>query len=242
MWTAADPFKPQLLYCNMTEGSPLSWWVGEPGVGQMHTHWGGAPPGSQQCACSLQDNCVDSRCHCNCGADSNEWTHDLGLLTLRETLLIRSLVLGDIQRPGSESTYKTTSSSGVFLENLGIEDFIRIELNCEQNLSEVSASFKSETSVTCAFKEQMVNELNRSSSGTTPSPFSIYSDITLKAENVSLSFRTSQSLALLLYVSSYHREYFAVLLSEPGPGERVVRIFILSCSKGVVQKVHWEVG
>lgn len=27
--------------------------------------------------------------------------------------------------------FKTTSSSGVFLENLGIKDFIRIELSCE---------------------------------------------------------------------------------------------------------------
>lgn len=84
--------------------------------------------------------------------------------------------------------------------------------------TEVSASFKSETSVTYAFKEQMVNKLNRSSSSSSSSSFpsSIYSDITLKAENVSLSFRTSQSPALLLYVSSYHREYFAVLLSKPG--------------------------
>uniref|UniRef100_A0A3Q4H022 Contactin associated protein like 3 n=1 Tax=Neolamprologus brichardi TaxID=32507 RepID=A0A3Q4H022_NEOBR len=389
-----------------SEGSPLSWWVGGPGVGQMHTHWGGAPPGSQQCACSLQNNCVDSRYHCNCDADSNEWTNDSGLLTHKETLPVRSLVLGDIQRPGSESTYKvgplrchgdknvwnaaffdketsylhfptlhgelsadisflfkTTSSSGVFLENLGIKDFIRIELNssnevlfsfdvgngplevsvkagsplndnrwhriqAERNVKEaslrldelpavtqeapadghihlqlnsqlfiggtasrqkgfrgcirslqlngvtldleerakitpgvqagcpghcssygslcqnqgrcverptsfscdcsssaytgpfcnkeVSASFKSETSVTYVFKEQMVNELNRSSSGSSSFPSSIYSDITLKAENVSLSFRTSQSPALLLYVSSYHREYFAVLLSKPG--------------------------
>ncbi|CAI5654794.1 unnamed protein product [Oreochromis niloticus] len=387
------------------EGSPLSWWVGGPGVGQMHTHWGGAPPGSQQCACSLQDNCVDSRYHCNCDADSNEWTNDSGLLTHKETLPVRSLVLGDIQRHGSESTYKvgplrchgdknvwnaaffdketsylhfptlhgelsadisflfkTTSSSGVFLENLGIKDFIRIELNssnevlfsfdvgngplevsvkagsplndnrwhriqAERNVKEaslrldelpavtqeapadghihlqlnsqlfiggtasrqkgfrgcirslqlngvtldleerakitpgvqagcpghcssygslcqnqgrcverptsfscdcsssaytgpfcnkeVSASFKSETSVTYAFKEQMVNELNRSSSASSSFPSSIYSDITLKAENLSLSFRTSQSPALLLYVSSYHREYFAVLLSKP---------------------------
>lgn len=27
--------------------------------------------------------------------------------------------------------FKTTSSSGVFLENLGIKDFIRIELRCK---------------------------------------------------------------------------------------------------------------
>uniref|UniRef100_A0A668T6J8 Contactin associated protein like 3 n=1 Tax=Oreochromis aureus TaxID=47969 RepID=A0A668T6J8_OREAU len=401
------------------EGSPLSWWVGGPGVGQMHTHWGGAPPGSQQCACSLQDNCVDSRYHCNCDADSNEWTNDSGLLTHKETLPVRSLVLGDIRRHGSESTYKvgplrchgdknvwnaaffdketsylhfptlhgelsadisflfkTTSSSGVFLENLGIKDFIRIELNssnevlfsfdvgngplevsvkagsplndnrwhriqAERNVKEaslrldelpavtqeapadghihlqlnsqlfiggtasrqkgfrgcirslqlngvtldleerakitpgvqagcpghcssygslcqnqgrcverptsfscdcsssaytgpfcnkeVSASFKSETSVTYAFKEQMVNELNRSSSASSSFPSSIYSDITLKAENVSLSFRTSQSPALLLYVSSYHREYFAVLL-----------ILTNYLSVGVYLKAHFE--
>uniref|UniRef100_A0A669B6Z9 Contactin-associated protein-like 4 n=1 Tax=Oreochromis niloticus TaxID=8128 RepID=A0A669B6Z9_ORENI len=404
------------------EGSPLSWWVGGPGVGQMHTHWGGAPPGSQQCACSLQDNCVDSRYHCNCDADSNEWTNDSGLLTHKETLPVRSLVLGDIQRHGSESTYKvgplrchgdknvwnaaffdketsylhfptlhgelsadisflfkTTSSSGVFLENLGIKDFIRIELNssnevlfsfdvgngplevsvkagsplndnrwhriqAERNVKEaslrldelpavtqeapadghihlqlnsqlfiggtasrqkgfrgcirslqlngvtldleerakitpgvqagcpghcssygslcqnqgrcverptsfscdcsssaytgpfcnkeVSASFKSETSVTYAFKEQMVNELNRSSSASSSFPSSIYSDITLKAENVSLSFRTSQSPALLLYVSSYHREYFAVLLSKP--------VLTNYSSVGVYLKAHFE--
>nr|XP_019966703.1 PREDICTED: contactin-associated protein-like 5 [Paralichthys olivaceus] len=45
-----------------------------------------------------------------------------------------------------------------------------------------------------------------------PSP--IYSDVTLRAENISLSFRTSQSPTLLLYVSSSHREYLALLLDK----------------------------
>lgn len=133
-------------------------------------------------------------------------TSDSGLLTHMKTLPVRSLVLGDVRKPGSESAYrlghlrchgdskscvilfkqpvkkyhiylpfdgyfscciliaesiwnaaffdketsylhfptfhgelsadisflfKTTSSSGVFLENLGIKDFIRIELSCE---------------------------------------------------------------------------------------------------------------
>uniref|UniRef100_A0A3Q0S8Y9 Contactin associated protein like 3 n=1 Tax=Amphilophus citrinellus TaxID=61819 RepID=A0A3Q0S8Y9_AMPCI len=86
----------------------------------------------------------------------------------------------------------------------------------------VSVSFKSETSVSYAFKEQMANELNRSSSAF---PSSIYSDMTLKAENVSLSFRTSQSPALLLYISSFHREYLAVLLSKPGEHSDPLCIF-----------------
>ncbi|KAF7659846.1 hypothetical protein LDENG_00291450 [Lucifuga dentata] len=384
---------------NMPEGSLLSWWVGGPGPGQVQTHWSGARSSSQQCACSLQENCVDPKQHCNCDTDHFEWANDSGLLTHKETLPVRSLVLGDVQRPGSESAYrvgplrchgdknlwnaaffdkersylhfptfrgelsaditflfKTTSSSGVFLENLGIKDFIRIELSsstevlfsfdvgngplevrvesgvplndnrwhhvrAERNIKEaslrlddlpaatqeapadghshlqlnsqlfiggtasrqkgfrgcirslqlngvtldleerakitpgvqpgcpghcssygslcknqgrcverassfscdcsssaftgafcdreVSASIKSETSLSYTFKEPM---LNRSSSTLHSS---IYSDtMTPRAENISLSFRTSQSPALLLFVSSYYREYLAVLLNK----------------------------
>ncbi|KAM7400104.1 hypothetical protein PAMA_004687 [Pampus argenteus] len=389
--------KSRLL--NTPEGSPFSWWLGGPGPGRLQTYWGGAHPGSQQCACGLQGDCVDPQHYCNCDADRMEWTEDSGLLTHKESLPIRSLVLGDIQRPGSEAAYrvgplrchgdksfwnaaffdketsylhfptfhgelsadisflfKTTASSGVFLENLGIRDFIRIELSsstqvvfsfdvgngplevrvessvplndnrwhrvraernvkeaslrldelpaatqeapadghfhlqlnsqlfiggtasrqkgfrgcirslqlngvtldleerakitpgvrpgcpghcssygslcqnrgrcverasgfhCDCGLSaftgvfchtEVSASFKSETSVSYTFKEPY--ELGRNSSAL---PSSIYSDMTLRGENISLSFRTNQSPALLLYVSSYYREYLALLINK----------------------------
>lgn len=57
----------------LTDGPPLSWWVGGPGVGQVQTHWGGALQGSKQCACGLQQNCVDPKHHCNCDADHTEW-------------------------------------------------------------------------------------------------------------------------------------------------------------------------
>ena len=50
-------------------------------------------------------------------------------------------------------------------------------------------------------------------------PSSIYSDVTLRGENVSLSFRTNQSPALLLYVSSYYREYLALLINKHGEEE-----------------------
>uniref|UniRef100_A0A673BZ92 Contactin associated protein like 3 n=1 Tax=Sphaeramia orbicularis TaxID=375764 RepID=A0A673BZ92_9TELE len=390
-------------FLNTPEGSPLSWWVGGPGVGQVQNYWGGAQPGSQQCACGFQEKCVDPKHHCNCDADRAEWTNDSGLLTQKETLPVRSLVLGDVHRPGSESAYrvgplrchgdknvwnaaffeketsylhfptfhgelsadisflfKTTSSSGVFLENLGIKDFIRIELSsstevlfsfdvgngplevrvqtgaplndnrwhrvrAERNIKEaslrldelpaatqeapanghihlqlnsqlfiggtasrqkgfqgcirslqlngvtldleerakitpgvqpgcpghcssygslcqnhghcverassffcdcrpsaytgafcdreVSASFKSGTSVHYTFKESMLNELNGSSS--TRSSY-LNPDMTLNAENISLSFRTTQSPALLLYISSFYREYLALLLNKHG--------------------------
>uniref|UniRef100_A0A3P9J9N2 Contactin associated protein like 3 n=1 Tax=Oryzias latipes TaxID=8090 RepID=A0A3P9J9N2_ORYLA len=165
--------KSRLL--NTQEGSPFSWWLGGPSPGRVQTYWGGAHPGSQQCACGLQGNCVDLQHYCNCDADRSEWTEDSGLVTHKGNLPVRSLVLGDVQRPGSEAAYrvgplrcrgdknfwnaaffdketsylhfptfhgelsadisflfKTTASSGVFLENLGIKDFIRIELISSQ--------------------------------------------------------------------------------------------------------------
>ncbi|XP_047225035.1 contactin-associated protein-like 4 isoform X2 [Girardinichthys multiradiatus] len=389
--------KSRLL--NTPEGSPFSWWLGGRTPGRVQTYWGGAHPGSQQCACGLQGDCVDPQHYCNCDADSLEWTEDSGLVTHKENLPVRSLVVGDIQRPESEAVYrvgplrcfgdknfwnaaffdketsylhfptfhgelsadisflfKTTVSSGVFLENLGIKDFIRIELStstrvvfsfdvgngplevqvestvplndnrwhriqaernikeaslqldnlpvaaqeapadghvhlqlnsqlfiggtasrqrgfrgcirslqlngitldleerakitpgvrpgcpghcssygslcrnqgccvertrgfhCDCSLSaytgvfchtELSASFKSGTSVRYTFKEPY--ELTRNSSAL---PSSIYTDTTLRGENVSLNFRTAQSPALLLYVSSYYREYMAVLINK----------------------------
>ncbi|XP_072245116.1 contactin-associated protein-like 4 [Leuresthes tenuis] len=384
---------------NTLDGAPFSWWVGGPGPGQVQTYWGGALPGSQQCSCGLQDSCLDSNYYCNCDADYDKWTDDSGLLTHKETLPVRSLVLGDIQRPGSEAAYqvgpfrcrgdnnfwkaaffdketsylhfptfhgelnadiyflfKTTFSSGVFLENLGIKDFIRIELSsstevvfsfdvgngplkvrvgtnvplndnrwhsvkAERNVKEaslrvdnfpaatqqapadghihlqlnsqlfiggtasrqkgflgcirslqlngvtldleerakitpgvrpgcpghcssysmlcqnqgrcvekpqgiscdcshsaytgafchkeVSARFKSTTSITYILKEPYELSNNRSAL-----PSSIYSDITLRGENISLSFRTSQSPALLLYISSFYHEYLILLVNN----------------------------
>uniref|UniRef100_A0A3Q2NR86 Contactin-associated protein-like 4 n=1 Tax=Fundulus heteroclitus TaxID=8078 RepID=A0A3Q2NR86_FUNHE len=304
---------------NTLDGAPLSWWVGGPASGHIQNHWGGASPGSRQCACGLQDNCLDSSFSCNCDADYDLWTDDSGLLTHKETLPVRSLVLGDIHRPGSEAAYRvgplrcygdknfwnaaffdketsylhfptfngelnadisflfrTTSSSGLFLENLGIKDFIRIELSsstevvfsfdvgngplevkvktalplndnrwhrvqAERNVKEaslrvddfpatvraapsdgfihlqlnsqlfieVSGSFKSTTSITYIVKEPYEPSRN---SGSLHS--SIYSDITLRGEDISLSFRTSQSPALLLYVSSFYREYLILLINK----------------------------
>ncbi|CAJ1061130.1 contactin-associated protein-like 4 [Xyrichtys novacula] len=389
--------KSRLL--NTPEGSPFSWWLGGPDPGRVQTYWGGALPGSRQCACGLQDNCLDSNHYCNCDADVDHWANDSGLLTHMETLPVRTLVLGDIHRPGSEAAYrvgplrchgdknfwnaaffdketsylhfptfhgelnadisflfKTTSSSGVFLENLGIKDFIRIELRAssevvfsfdvgngplevrvetsvplndnrwhsvraERNVKEaslrvdefpaatqeapadghihlqlnsqlfiggtasrqkgflgcirslqlngatldleerakitpgvrpgcpghcssygslcqnhgrcverdngfscdcgpsaytgsfcheeVSASFKSTTSI--AYNLQELYEPSRNSS-TVPS--SIYSDMTLRGENISMSFRTNQSPALLLYINSFYREYLALLINK----------------------------
>uniref|UniRef100_A0A8C7S7N3 Contactin associated protein like 3 n=1 Tax=Oncorhynchus mykiss TaxID=8022 RepID=A0A8C7S7N3_ONCMY len=400
--------KSRLL--NTPDGSPFTWWVGR--TDEPQTYWGGAVPGSQQCGCGLQGNCIDSDHYCNCDADRKEWAADSGLLIHKENLPVRWVVVGDIQRPESEAAYrvsplrchgdknfwnaaffnketsylhfptfhgelsadisflfKTTASSGVFLENLGIKDFIRVELSspmevvfsfdvgngpfevrvetggmalnddrwhrvraernvkeaslcvdsfpgttqkapadghihlqlnsqlfvggtasrmkgflgcirslqlngrtldleerakitpgvspgcpghcssyghlcqnqarcveryngfsCDCGLSayagpfcqrEVSAYFKPGTSVQYTFKEPY--ELTRNTSTQSQSS-SIYSDLTLRGENVSFSFRTTQSPALLLYICSYYREYLAVLLNRNGKKQRDEKI------------------
>lgn len=58
---------------SVTDSTPFSWWVGGPNGAQVQTYWGGAPQGSRQCSCGLQQNCVDPKHQCNCDADRNEW-------------------------------------------------------------------------------------------------------------------------------------------------------------------------
>ena len=60
-----------VLVCVCPDGATFSGWVGQSGDPQ--TYWGGAGPGSQQCACGMQENCVDPNHYCNCDADRKEW-------------------------------------------------------------------------------------------------------------------------------------------------------------------------
>nr|XP_057928815.1 contactin-associated protein-like 4 isoform X2 [Doryrhamphus excisus] len=383
---------------NKPDSAPLSWWLGGQDLEQVQTHWDGALPGNGLCSCSPHNNCLNLQC--NCDADNEQWTKESGLLTLKETLPLQSLVLSGSE-PGSEAAYKvgplrchgdksfwnaalfdketsylhfptfhgelnadifflfkTSSSSGVFLENLGIKDFIRIELSspsevlfsfdvgngplevrvktsvplnnnrwhsvrAERNVKEaslhvddfpaatqeapsdgqihlqlnsqlfiggtasrqkgflgcirslqlngvtldleeraritpgvqpgcpghcssyeflcqnqgrcverrsgfscdcsqssytgafcheeISATFKSTTSIRYTLKEPYELSPNNSTLAS-----SIISDMTLRGENVTLKFRTTQTPALLLYVDSLYREYFALLINKHG--------------------------
>ncbi|XP_016118206.1 contactin-associated protein-like 5, partial [Sinocyclocheilus grahami] len=112
------------------------------------------------------------------------------------------------------------SSYGGLCQNHGscVEDHSGFTCDCSLSPftgtfchKDVSAFFKPGTSVTYTFKEPY--KLNRNVSAQSSS---IYSDLTLRGENVSLSFRTSQAPALLLYISSYYREFLAVLLDRNG--------------------------
>ncbi|XP_037654242.1 contactin-associated protein-like 3 [Choloepus didactylus] len=171
----SGPLGPFLVYCNMTDGTPLSWWLGR--TNETHTYWGGSLPDAQKCTCGLEGTCTESQYYCNCDADRSEWTSNTGALSPKEHLP----VTGDVGRPDSETAYtlgpllcqgdksfwnaasfntetsylhfptfhgeftadvgfffKTTASSGVFVENLGITDFFRIELRAP---AEVTFSF-----------------------------------------------------------------------------------------------------
>lgn len=89
--------------------------------------------------------------------------------------------------------------------------------------AEVSASFRSETSLRYSFREKLLND----------QPSSKHSDWTLRAENISLSFRTSQSPALLLYADSYDQEYLALLLSKHGERSALGEVCLFSrCFRG----------
>ncbi|KAM9305901.1 contactin-associated protein-like 5 [Gastrophryne carolinensis] len=152
---------------NSPSGSPYTWWIGR--GEERHAYWGGSLPG--QCACALEESCIDIRHYCNCDADRHDWTNDTGFLTFKEHLPVSQIVMTDVNRSGSEMAwkigplrcygdrsfwnsasftsmesymyfptshqefstdltllFKTSSSSGILVESLGVKDFMRIEL------------------------------------------------------------------------------------------------------------------
>ncbi|NP_001309108.1 contactin-associated protein-like 4 isoform 4 [Homo sapiens] len=174
--------------------------------------------------------------------------------------------------------FKTTASSGVFLENLGIADFIRIELRSptvvtfsfdvgngpfeisvqspthfndnqwhhvrvERNMKEaslqvdqltpktqpapadghvllqlnsqlfveISAYFGSGSSVIYNFQENYLLSKNSSSHAA-----SFHGDMKLSREMIKFSFRTTRTPSLLLFVSSFYKEYLSVIIAKNG--------------------------
>ncbi|XP_010635991.1 contactin-associated protein-like 5 isoform X1 [Fukomys damarensis] len=155
---------------NTPDGAPFTWWIGR--SNEKHLYWGGSLPGVRQCACGLEESCLDIRHFCNCDADKDEWTNDTGFLSFKDHLPVTQIVITDTNRSNSEAAwrigplrcygdrhfwnavsfytevsylhfptfhaefsadisffFKTTALSGVFLENLGIKDFIRLEIS-----------------------------------------------------------------------------------------------------------------
>ena len=78
-------------------------------------------------------------------------------------------------------------------------------------ISEISAYFGTGTSVIYSFQEYYTFDKNSSSHAS-----SFYADMTLNREVITFAFRTTRTPSLLLYVSSFYKEYLSVILSRNG--------------------------
>uniref|UniRef100_A0A8C0ULA0 Contactin-associated protein-like 4 n=2 Tax=Cyanistes caeruleus TaxID=156563 RepID=A0A8C0ULA0_CYACU len=76
---------------------------------------------------------------------------------------------------------------------------------------EISAYFWTGTSVTYNFQEYYTLAKNSSSHAS-----SFYADMTLTREEITFAFRTTRTPSLLLYVSSFYKEYLSVILTRNG--------------------------
>ncbi|NP_001389146.1 contactin associated protein family member 3 precursor [Rattus norvegicus] len=76
---------------------------------------------------------------------------------------------------------------------------------------EISAYFEMGSSVTYNFQERPPLDENTSSLAS-----SLHGDVILSRETITLSFRTTQTPCLLLYVSSFDEEYLSVILANNG--------------------------
>ncbi|XP_048147876.1 contactin-associated protein-like 4 isoform X2 [Corvus hawaiiensis] len=76
---------------------------------------------------------------------------------------------------------------------------------------EISAYFWTGSSVTYNFQEYYTLAKNSSSHAS-----SFYADMTLTREAITFAFRTTRTPSLLLYVSSFYKEYLSVILTRNG--------------------------
>uniref|UniRef100_A0A4W4EGY7 Contactin associated protein family member 5b n=1 Tax=Electrophorus electricus TaxID=8005 RepID=A0A4W4EGY7_ELEEL len=125
---------------NTWDGTPLSWWRDR--AGERRTYWGGFLPGVQQCSCSLAENCIDMNYFCNCDADRSRHRLKISQISTSSGGFLWNAAsfyqeLSYLHFPTLQAElsvdvafyFKTTAPSGVFLENLGARDFIRVELS-----------------------------------------------------------------------------------------------------------------
>lgn len=78
-------------------------------------------------------------------------------------------------------------------------------------ISEISAYFGSGSSVIYNFQENYPLSKNSSSHAA-----SFHGDMRLSREMIKFSFRTTRTPSLLLYVSSFYKEYLSVIIAKNG--------------------------
>ena len=80
-----------------------AWWVSR--NSSKMTYWGGASPGSGNCACGMTNSCANPSYRCNCDVNDNVWREDSGLLNDKTHLPVTRLYFGDVG--GIEEGYRT---------------------------------------------------------------------------------------------------------------------------------------
>ena len=90
--------KYECIGSKMFEGTVHAWWVSRDSAKMKY--WGGAAPGSNKCACGMNNTCAkdcktkqDLACNCDCNDD--KWREDSGLLTDKTGLPVKQLRFGD---------------------------------------------------------------------------------------------------------------------------------------------------
>ncbi|XP_078614121.1 contactin-associated protein-like 5 [Branchiostoma floridae x Branchiostoma japonicum] len=81
-------------------GPAASWWV--TWDGRQADYWGGASPGSGQCACGQAGTCSKG---CNCDTNDNTWREDSGFLSHKDDLPVTQLRFGDTGDSSEQGYY-----------------------------------------------------------------------------------------------------------------------------------------
>ena len=89
------------------------WW--ESRDSKVMTYWGGACPGSKNCACGRNKSCVGGQLQrCNCDQNDAQWREDSGLLTDKSTLPVKKLKFGDVGKYSDGTDEKGYHTLGKF--------------------------------------------------------------------------------------------------------------------------------
>ena len=79
-----NPFNPDML---------TTFWMNR--TEQMTNYFGGATPGSGNCACGETNSCYNNSLPCNCDENDDVWRFDEGFVTTKSELPIHSFYAGD---------------------------------------------------------------------------------------------------------------------------------------------------
>ncbi|ESO92406.1 hypothetical protein LOTGIDRAFT_80011, partial [Lottia gigantea] len=70
-------------------------WVNR--TGGIADYFSGGVPGSESCACGMNDTCADPGLLCNCDMNDATWREDSGYITFKNDLPVTEFLAGDTE-------------------------------------------------------------------------------------------------------------------------------------------------